>query len=292
MKKFLIFIVTLSILSGVYYYFFYEEPVEVVEVIPEKILSPLDATYIIGGRSVTLTDGVNGTISVYSEPSFGDINDNNFDDAVLILKQETDEERVFYYVALSMNEYGEYIGTDTILLGDRIKPLSFIIADNRAVINYLARSAGQSVTTPPLVNMLLHLQVEEETYKLIKIGTNYSAADKPEERTLVSNTWNWMSTVYDSLPDIAPHTLNVFMVTFNDDGTFNLKTDCNNISGVYEVRGQELSMSEKTSTMMFCERSQEREFVEMLMSAESFDFTNDGELIIDVEYSMGVALFK
>ena len=292
MKKFLILMVTLAVLSGVYYYFFYEEVVVVVEVAVEKVLSPLDATYIMGGRSVTLNDGVNGKISVHGEPSFGDINDNRFDDAVLILKQETDQEKVFYYVALAMNEYGEYTGTDTILLGDRINPLIFNIKNKRAVVSYLARSAGQSVKTPPLVHTVLHLQVEEETYQVIKIGTNYSATDKAEERTLVSNTWNWMSTVYDNLPDIVPHTLNVFMVNFNNDGTFVLNTDCNNISGTYEVRGQELSMIENTSTMMFCERSQEREFVDMLMGAESYDFTSEGELVIDVEYGLGVALFK
>ena len=95
--------------------------------------SPLDATYIIEGKQVTLENGLSeipadsGSVSKVITRYFGndvnlDLDGDGREDSVFLLTQETGGSGTFYYVAAALNTGEGYIGSQALLLGDRIAP--------------------------------------------------------------------------------------------------------------------------------------------------------------------------
>ena len=103
------------------------------------ILTALNSTYKIENVSIKLINGksimeiVPGSASklittVWKQPVVGDLNGDKINDAALILIQNGGGSGTFYYVAANIStKQGEYVGTNAILLGDRINPQSIKI---------------------------------------------------------------------------------------------------------------------------------------------------------------------
>ena len=115
----------------------------------------MNATYKIENDLIKLTNGKSeieiapGSASklittVWKQPVVGDLNGDKADDSALILIQESGGSGTFYYVAanISTNE-GKYIGTNAILLGDRINPQSIKIQNGNIIVNYLDRKENE-----------------------------------------------------------------------------------------------------------------------------------------------------
>jgi len=145
------------------------------------VSDPLNATYLLEGQDFALVDGYaeketdggpmnKNRVSVFGEPFFGDIDNDGDPDAVIILVNEPGGSGTFFYGAIAVNINGEYKGTDSIFLGDRIAPQSFYIRDNRAVINYADRAPGESFTVAPSIAKTIYLQADAETLNLIQLG--------------------------------------------------------------------------------------------------------------------------
>ncbi|NJD58571.1 MAG: META domain-containing protein, partial [Anaerolineae bacterium] len=78
------------------------------------------------------------------------------------------------------------------------------------------------------------------------------ASNATPSNTITGIVWQWQSVTNQSTGEkITVADPKSYTITFNDDGTFNGKADCNNISGTYS---QESGFSIKlgASTMAYC----------------------------------------
>ena len=110
--------------------------------------------------------------------------------------------------------------------------------------------------------------------------------------TLNMKTWNWIKTTYNSGIEIKPITEKTFAITFKDSKTFSATTDCNSISGEYILNKSKISFNKIASTLMYCEGSQESEFIKMLGEVENYSFTSKGELILGLRLNNGSMVLK
>ncbi|MEK7652576.1 MAG: hypothetical protein AAB334_01350 [Patescibacteria group bacterium] len=128
--------------------------------------NPLNATYIIENQSITLANGfsdkevVPGSsskikIMKWNEPINGDLNADGIDDATFILTQNSGGSEIFYYVVATINDSTDKktIGTNGILLGDRISPQNMSIKNGVIIVNYADRKNGEPMTNNPSVDV-------------------------------------------------------------------------------------------------------------------------------------------
>jgi heat shock protein HslJ len=58
------------------------------------------------------------------------------------------------------------------------------------------------------------------------------------------------------------------------DGSFSITTDCNNAGGNYSEKDKKISFGSIFITEMYCEGSQEKDFIKGLEQVESYYFTS------------------
>ena len=98
-------------------------------------MDPLNATYLIDGKQVTLKNGVSEqavapgsaskeVVRVFGAPQKGDLDGDGIDDYAMLISQDAGGSGTFYYVAVGLADEssGKVLGTNSILLGDRIAP--------------------------------------------------------------------------------------------------------------------------------------------------------------------------
>ena len=134
-------------------------------------------SYSIEGQPITLIDGkaetsaVPGSSSKYVTQYFGneakgDLNGDGVSDLTFILTQFTGGSGMFYYVVAALqNTDGSYMGSNGVMLGDRIAPQSTEIKNGEIVVNYVERRANEPMTASPTVGASKRLKVN---------GTNLS----------------------------------------------------------------------------------------------------------------------
>jgi len=114
----------------------------------------------------------------------------------------------------------------------------------------------------------------------------------PNVMKLDMKAWRWIRTEMNDGSTIVAVS-DKFKLTFKNDGTFSASTDCNGVGGEYKVGADKtLTFTNMMSTLMFCEKSQETEFRQVLENASSYFFTSRGELIIELKYDSGTATFR
>lgn len=83
---------------------------------------------------------------------------------------------------------------------------------------------------------------------------------------VAGNTWTWLRTTSATGTAIAPEDSGAFTIQFSNDGRVTGTTDCNGFSGTYTYEAGVLRLGQLAMTRMFCEGSQESEFIESLQS--------------------------
>lgn len=142
---------------------------------------PLNATYIIEGQAVTLVNGkaekeiVPGAASklkttVFGEPAIGDLNGDGANDAALIIVQDPGGSGTFFYVVASVKDRqsGQYVGTNGILLGDRIAPQNIAIEKGAILVNYATRAKDEPMSAPPSIGVTMRLVVDGKVLKKVE----------------------------------------------------------------------------------------------------------------------------
>jgi hypothetical protein len=135
---------------------------------------PLNATYVIDGQSVALVDGKaqapaapgsaeQVATTVFGQPVAGDLNGDGKSDAALMLVQDSGGSGTFYYIAAAINTPSGAIGTNAILLGDRIAPQNIAIQNGQIVANYADRNPGEPMTTQPSLGVTKYLSYQSST---------------------------------------------------------------------------------------------------------------------------------
>ena len=110
--------------------------------------------------------------------------------------------------------------------------------------------------------------------------------------TLGMHTWTWVETAYNDDMIVKPIQTEAFTLTFAD-GRVQGATDCNHFSGAYTVDDRKIQFDDKMAmTKMYCEGSQEAEFVKMLLEVRSYFFTSKGQLILEIKFDSGSMRFR
>lgn len=135
-----------------------------------------NATYIIDKNSVTLVNGVAEQDIPFSSSSAklitqyfgnevrGDFNADSFEDVAFLLTQKSIGSGTFYYLVLALGKEDGYLGSNAILLGDRIAPQTTNFADGLIISNYAERKVGDPFTTVPSVGMSRYFKVSNDGF--------------------------------------------------------------------------------------------------------------------------------
>ncbi|MEN9921389.1 MAG: hypothetical protein RLZZ517_367 [Candidatus Parcubacteria bacterium] len=98
-------------------------------------------------------------------------------------------------------------------------------------------------------------------------GSNEQNKDFKKE--LVGSKWVWYQTIDNpisasSSKQVSPKQEEKFSLVFTDDGRVNGTTDCNGFGGTYTIEKNRIKFGSFMSTLMYCEGSQEQEFISMI----------------------------
>lgn len=153
-----------------------------------------NATYIIEGKSVKLVDGLSETEAAPGSAAkiitryFGnevkhDLNDDGREDVAFLLTQETGGSGTFFYVVAALNTPAGYVGSDAVLLGDRVAPQTTHMDEgqtsngttrqNVIVVNYVVRLPGEPFTARPSLGKSIWLKLDPNTMKLGEVAQNF-----------------------------------------------------------------------------------------------------------------------
>jgi heat shock protein HslJ len=132
----------------------------------------------------------------------------------------------------------------------------------------------------------------EKTADIAELTATSESDVDPDQMTLNGKKWSWIRTVYNNDTTIKPTKSGVFTLTFNNDNTMTVGTDCNRMNGSYSVDGRLLSIGKLAATRMYCPDSQESKFADMLSQVAAFLFTSKGELVLELKFDSGQMVFK
>jgi len=270
----------------------------------QKQTSIYDGTYKINGKEYTLKNGISevtetsGSASKIITKAFGnrvsgDFDNNGTEDLGFLLTQETGGSGTFFYfVALLKFSDGD-VGTEAVYIGDRIAPQTTEFRENGVIIvNYGDRNPGESMTTRVSLGKSLYLKLNPQTLQFGEVVQNFEGEADPSKMNVYMKTWNWISTTYNDGKKITPKQEGKFTLTFMKDGSFSITTDCNNAGGNYSEKDKKISFGSIFITEMYCEGSQEKDFIKGLEQVESYYFTSKGELIFNIKFDSGSIIFR
>ncbi|MDB9944386.1 META domain-containing protein [bacterium] len=109
---------------------------------------------------------------------------------------------------------------------------------------------------------------------------------------LLDREWEWQKTIYNNDTEVVPVHRGEFTLTFQADNSFSADTDCNTFGGTYSTDANTLSFGAMMSTRMYCTDSQEDLFSGMLSEVQSFLYTEDGALVLELPYDTGSMIFE
>jgi hypothetical protein len=163
MKKILIGVgvVVIGVIAGVFFR---------GSVGPGSVQSYKNTSYVIDNQIVTLRDGVSEvaalpgsaskvTTRYFGTEARGDLNGDGTEDVAFVLTQEGGGSGTFYYAVAALQTPAGYLGTNAVLLGDRIALQTSEIRDGVIVINYAKRNPNEPMTSQPSVGVSERLVV-------------------------------------------------------------------------------------------------------------------------------------
>lgn len=140
-------------------------------IVDASATDPLNATYIVEGQKIRLINGRSETesapgsatktiTSVFGKPVYGNIDGEGGVDAALILTYDPGGSGTVYYAAAALDVNGFYLGTRTILLGDRVAPQHISVRNGVIDANYATRRLDESMSAAPSVGTSKYLVLE------------------------------------------------------------------------------------------------------------------------------------
>jgi heat shock protein HslJ len=267
-----------------------------------------NATYLIGGKDIILVDGYVEEETAPESSSkiiteyFGnevrtDLNNDGREDVVFLLTQSTGGGGTFFYAVAALHTDAGWVGSDAYLLGDRIAPQTTEVSKNPThqnviVVNYADRAEGEPMTAEPSEGKSVYLKLDPDSMRWGEVQADFEGEADPNVMTLEMKSWAWVRTQYNNDTILTPDQSDAFTLTFREDNSVVVTTDCNSVNGTYEVIDNRLEFKDMAATEMFCAGSQEQEFVSMLSNIHSYFFTSRGELVFDLKYDSGSSIFR
>lgn len=270
----------------------------------QRAADPRNAIYRINGASIMPIDGVADEPAaarsssrvitrIWGEPVMADLNGDEVDDAVLILTHSTGGSGTFYYLAAAIASVDGYSSeTTAVLLGDRIEPKAIEVRGGKASVRFMTRGIAESFADLPTVERTRDFIYDGDGVSLVEVAHDFEGEADPDLMTLGMHAWTWIETAYNNDTIKKPNEKEAFTLTF-EDGRVHGATDCNRFNGAYTVDDHNIQFDdEMATTKMYCEGSQEAEFVKMLLEVRSYFFTSKGELIFEIKFDSGSMRFR
>lgn len=166
-----------------------------------NIASPLNATYVIDGKPVTLANGLSETaaapgsasktlVRYFGNEAMGDLNGDGTADIVFLLTKQDGGSGTFFYVVVAVKKGEAYQGSNAILLGDRIAPQTTEIRDGEIIVNYAERKPGEAMTAQPSVGVSKYLKIDQSG-ALIEVEKPVLGGDRDEHGCIGSAGYSW-----------------------------------------------------------------------------------------------------
>ncbi len=318
MKKTIIGIGLLLLLTVVLWAFLYRTPQVTPVIVPEPsptatttpiVGSPKNATYSIEGIPVTLVNGsaqtptVPGSASMVETNYFGnevtyDLNNDGRMDTVFLLTQSTGGTGVFYYVVAALNTTSGYRGSEGVRLGDRITPQSTRMSSEPGrvgvvEVTYADRAPSDSFAVAPTIGKSLLLKFDPTTMQFGTVEPNFAGEANPSILKLTQKKWQWVRTNYTDGRVFVPNKTTAFSLTFGTDGKVSGTTDCNSLGGPYTTAGtSSVLFGRMAMTKMYCDGSEEGVFADALGQVNTYSFTSKGELQLGLKSNSGTMIMQ
>ncbi|MEN9390676.1 MAG: hypothetical protein RLZZ283_776 [Candidatus Parcubacteria bacterium] len=122
--------------------------------------------YQIGGETVTL--GVGGA-TYFGNEIMGDIDGDGNEDVAFLITHDGGGSGTFYYLVGAINKGAGYLGTQAMLIGDRIAPQSTEFEKlpapygARVIVNYADRLPTDPMTAEPSVGKSIYAKYDPAT---------------------------------------------------------------------------------------------------------------------------------
>lgn len=115
-----------------------------------------EISYTIEGRQVQL----GGDTKYFGNEAMGDLNGDGMPDVAFLVTAQPGGSGTFYYVVVALRQAdNQYVGTNGVLLGDRIAPQTTEISGDSLIVNYADRKPNEPMVTPPSVGVSKYLKV-------------------------------------------------------------------------------------------------------------------------------------
>lgn len=140
-----------------------------------------NSTYSSGATNFTFVNGVfeKGLVPNSAEKMtinylsgydlLGDFNGDGLQDVAFIATENDGGSGIFYSLYVYLSSPTGYVGSNNILLGDRIKPQSIGFADNKIVVNYFEHGPTQAMIDEPNTLVAKYVQVVDNE-KLLEVN--------------------------------------------------------------------------------------------------------------------------
>lgn len=100
---------------------------------------------------------------------------------------------------------------------------------------------------------------------------------------LAGTQWKLESVINEEGKRVVPQRVEIFTLAFGTDGKLSGTTDCNNFSGGYTFEDGMLTLGTVAQTLMYCEGSQEQEFITALKTGSlAVSFKNTDTLVLKI----------
>ncbi len=114
--------------------------------------------------------------------------------------------------------------------------------------------------------------------------------ESPEK---LAGTWIWEQTVMNNDTVVTPIQKGAFALTFDiENNTVSGKTDCNGFGGNYTITEGGIEFGPLAMTEMYCENSQEQEFVNMITESNGYMFDDQENLVLLLQMDSGSVMFS
>jgi hypothetical protein len=155
--------------------------IETVSAKPEALNGPENASYILANNKILLENGEaewpaapgsasKNRVSLFGEIIYGDLNNDESEDAVVFLTYQGGGSGTFFYIAAAPLENGAYQGTNGVWFGDRIGEPTAEIKNGIIAISYLDRLPNEPMTKTPSVKQKKHFVLDRSSLLEIKLA--------------------------------------------------------------------------------------------------------------------------
>ncbi|NOX63741.1 MAG: META domain-containing protein [Chloroflexi bacterium] len=197
----------------------------------------------------------------------------------------------FYDLAIVTIEDGVPSNVATVLLGERVQIKEIAIEDDSIVVNMVTHGP-EDPRCCPTQETLRTYELRDGQLNLISEENSGLEVRSATLEDLIAHPWKWMQTTFADGGLMALKYPERYQVAFAEDGTLQIRSDCNAGEGVYRLDEDKLTIDADLNARKSCPRgSKTQEFITQLNQADIAMMIGDN-LLIRLQTDAGNMLFE